>query len=123
MNRKRIWMVALLAISVAAIGAAPSSAESTYHKYLMKGSIIESSEEGIYLCIGTADGAKTGQVLDVVRTSRATSGAPKGGAKFKREKVGAVEILEVVDEHFARAKKLSGEANVGDLVELEMKGN
>jgi len=123
MNSKRIWMVILLAMAVAAVSAVPSEAASTYHKYFMKGSIIEASEEGIFLCIGTEDGAKPGQVLDVMRISRDTSGAPKGGAKFKREKVGEVEILQVVDEHFARARKVKGEATVSDMVELEMKAN
>ena len=121
MNSKRMWMVVFLAMAVAVVGATPSDAASTYHKYFMKGSIVEASDEGIYLCIGSEDGAKAGQVLDVVRISRNTSGAPKGGARFKREHVGKVEILEVVDEHFARAKKVSGEANVADMVELETK--
>jgi len=121
MNSKRMGMLLLLAMAVAAFSAAPATAASAYHKYLMKGSIIEVSNEGIYLCIGTEDGAEPGQVLDVMRISRDTSGAPKGGAKFKREKVGKVEILEVVDEHFARAKQVSGEAKVSDMVELETK--
>lgn len=121
MNTKRVWMAVLLAVAIAAIGAAPSQAGSAYHKYFMKGSIIESSEEGIYLCIGTEDGAKPGQVLEVMRVSRISGGSSKEETKFKREKVGQVEILKVVDEHFARAKKVSGEANVGDMVELEVK--
>lgn len=121
MNIKRLGMLVLLAMVVAAFSAAPVTAASAYHKYVMKGSIIEVSDEGIYLCIGTEDGAEPGQVLDVMRISRDTSGAPKGGAKFKREKVGEVEILQVVDEHFARAKKVSGEATVSDMVELETK--
>ncbi len=121
MNSNRMWMVALLAIVVATFSAVPSQAASAYHKYFMKGSIIESSEEGIYLCIGTEDGAKPGQVLDVMRISRVPGGSPKSAPKFRREKVGQVEILEVVDEHFARAKKVSGEAKVSDMVELEVK--
>ena len=121
MNSKRMGLLVLLAIAVAVVSAAPTEAASAYHKYIMKGSIVEVSAEGIYLCIGTEDGAEPGQVLDVMRISRDTSGAPKGGAKFKREKVGKVEILQVVDEHFARAKQVSGEAKVSDMVELETK--
>jgi len=120
MNSKRWGMLAVVVMVAAMLAAAPAAAGSAYHKYFMKGSIIEVSEEGIYLCIGTEDGAKPGQVLDVMRMSRDRSGAPKSAAKFKREKVGAVEILEVVDEHFARAKKVSGEATVSDMVELEV---
>jgi hypothetical protein len=116
-------MVVLVAATIATFatfGAAPSLAASAYHKYFMKGSIIEASEEGIYLCIGTEDGAKAGQVLDVMRISRVPGGSPKAAPKFKRENVGKVEILEVVDEHFARAKKVSGEVRVSDMVELEL---
>ncbi|MEO8198689.1 MAG: hypothetical protein ABI689_18395 [Thermoanaerobaculia bacterium] len=120
MNNKRWAMLAVVVMVAAMLTAAPAAAGSAYHKYFMKGSIIEASEEGIYLCIGTEDGAKAGQVLDVMRVSRDTSGASKSGPKFKREKVGTVEILAVVDEHFARAKKVSGEAGVSDMVELEV---
>lgn len=122
MNSKRMGMMVLLALAIAVASAVPASAASAYHKYVMKGSIIEASDAGIYLCIGTEDGAKPGQVLDVMRISRDTSGAPKGGPRFKREKVGEVEILQVVDEHFARARKVKGEATVSDMVELETKG-
>ena len=38
---------------------------------------------------------------------------------FKREEVGKVKILEIVDEHMANAKILSGEAKVNDIVELK----
>ncbi len=121
MNSKRMGMLVLLVMAIAVAGSTPASAASAYHKYIMKGSIVEVSDEGIYLCIGSEDGAEPGQVLDVMRISRDTSGAPKGGAKFKRENVGKVEILQVVDEHFARAKQVSGEAKVSDMVELETK--
>ena len=84
MNSKRIWTAALLAIAVVTFGAVPSQAASVYHKVFMKGSIIESSEEGIYLCIGSEDGAKSGQVLDVMRVSKVSGGSSKAGAKFKR---------------------------------------
>ena len=94
---------------------------SVYHKYLMRGTVLESTDGKIYLCVGTSDGAKAGQELTVVRFTK-TGGSPglKGQRPtFNREEVGKVKILEVVDEHMANAKILSGEAKVNDIVELK----
>lgn len=92
---------------------------SAYHRYLMKGSIIENDGSALYLCIGTHDGAEVGQELDVVRVKRAPGGGKSGIVRFERKQVGRVRIEEITDEHFARAKLLSGEAKKGDLVELQ----
>jgi hypothetical protein len=40
-------------------------------------------------------------------------------SSFNREVVGKVKIMEIVDEHMANAKVISGEAKVNDIVELE----
>ena len=92
---------------------------SAYHRYLMKGSIVEKEGSALYLCIGTHDGATVGQELDVVRVKRAPGGGKSGIVRFERKQVGRVRIEEITDEHFARAKLLSGEAEKGDLVELQ----
>ncbi len=87
---------------------------TAYHKYIMKGSIIETSADGVYLCIGTRDGAKVDQELDVykiITISHARS-------TFQRVHVGKIKITEVVDEHFAKAKVISGKAEKNDIVEL-----
>lgn len=99
---------------------ADASEPGIYHRYFMKGSIVEASEAGIYLCIGTHDGATAGQELDVFHVSHVSAG-PKGAIKLKREKVGRVRIDEVVDEHFATATVIEGKAEKGDIVELEEK--
>ena len=99
-----------------------SFAGSVYHKYLMRGTVLESTDGKIYLCVGTSDGAKAGQELTVVRFVKTETGSPglKGQhPMFKREEVGKVKILEIVDEHMANAKILSGEAKVNDIVELK----
>jgi len=87
------------------------------HKYLMKGSVLEATDGTVYLCVGTSDGAKAGQELTVVRFTK-TGTNPKGGPMFKKEEVGKVKIQEIVDEHMANAKIISGEAKVNDIVEL-----
>ena len=99
-----------------------SFAGSVYHKYLMRGTVLESTDGKIYLCVGTSDGAKAGQELTVVRFVKTETESPglKGQhPMFKREEVGKVKILEIVDEHMANAKIVSGEAKVNDIVELK----
>ncbi|HBL26597.1 MAG TPA: hypothetical protein DD490_07170 [Acidobacteria bacterium] len=103
---------------VAAPGAAAED-PGIRHTFFMAGSIIEASAEGIYLCIGSPDGARVGQQLDVVRITRVPSHGPKQqGARFKREKIGTVRIDAIVDEHFAQATVTSGRAEKGDIVRL-----
>ena len=100
-------LMVILLTSCATMGTA-------YHKYIMKGSIIETSDDGVYLCIGTRDGAKVDQELDVykiITISHARS-------TFQRVHVGKIKITEVVDEHFAKAKVISGKAEKNDIVEL-----
>jgi hypothetical protein len=86
----------------------------TYHKYLMKGSIIETCDSDIYLCIGSNDGAEVGQELDVYKIRTIS----KARSTFQRENAGKVKITEIVDEHFAKAKVISGKAKKNDVVEL-----
>jgi hypothetical protein len=112
-----IYMVLLVLLVVTT-----SYAASVYHKYLMRGTVLESTDGKIYLCVGTSDGAKAGQELTVVRFVKTETESPglKGQhPMFKREEVGKVKILEIVDEHMANAKIISGEAKVNDIVELK----
>jgi hypothetical protein len=95
-----------------------SYAGSVYHKYLMRGTVLEATDGKIYLCVGTSDGAKAGQELTVVRFVKEEA-EPHGVLSFNREVVGKVKIMEIVDEHMANAKVISGEAKVNDIVELE----
>ena len=127
--RRKAWTWVFLVALGWAFGAGAASAAGkeaskpgVYHRYIMKGSLMEVDDEGIYLCVGTRDGAKAGQQIDVFRYTRDRSRNPKSGVRFKRVKVGRIEILEVVDEHFARAKALEGKLREGDVAELEEPG-
>ncbi len=91
-----------------------SSCATVYHRYIMKGSIIEASDSDLYLCIGSKDGASVGQELDVYKIIRLTRARPT----FKREYAGKVKITEIIDEHFAKATVISGKAEKDDIVEL-----
>lgn len=110
------FLIALSALVVAP--AARAENPGIRHTLFMAGSVIEASAEGIYLCIGTAEGAAPGQVLDVVRVTRDKSVNPKQGARFHREKVGRVRVDAIVDEHFAQATVLDGRVEKGDIVRL-----
>ena len=90
------------------------SCATVYHGFLMKRSIIETSDADIYLCIGSKDGAAAGQELNVYKVIRATRARPT----FRREYTGKVKITEIIDEHFAKATVISGKAEKDDIVEL-----
>jgi hypothetical protein len=116
---KLAFAASLLAVStLLAVSSARAESPGIRHTVFMAGSVIEASDEGIYLCIGTAEGAAPGQVLDVVRVTRVRSGNPKQGIRFHREKVGKVKVEAIVDEHFAQATVLDGKVEKGDIVRL-----
>lgn len=102
-----VMFMVILLTSCATMGKA-------YHKYLMKGSVIETYDSDIYLCIGTRDGAEVGQELDVYKIRTIS----KARSTFQRELSGKVKITEIVDEHFAKARVISGKAEKNDIVEL-----
>lgn len=118
--RKKLRLL-LGSATLLAVLAGCSTMQGAQHKYLMRGQVLEASAGAVYLCIGTADGAKKGQHLSVYRfVRRAGPPSSKSNAStFKREKTGAVEITEIVDEHYARARVLSGDVGEGNMVELE----
>ena len=91
-----------------------ASCATVYHGFLMKGSIIEASDSDVYLCIGSKDGASVGQELDVYKIPQTKPEA----LHFYREHTGKVRITEIIDEHFAKAKVISGRAEKNDIVEL-----
>lgn len=90
--------------------------ETARHKYIMRGQILEATADGVYLCIGSADGAEVGQEFKVYRFVRVPP--IKSIPNYKREETGTVKITEIIDEHFAKAKILTGEARENYIVEL-----
>ena len=109
------------ALLVCAAGAAWADDAGRYHEFVMKGSVIDVAEEGIYFCIGTPEGAKVGEEYDAIHVSRDISGHPRSAPRFKRVKVGRVKVEEIVDVHYARAKVIEGKVEKGDIISLEKK--
>ena len=97
------------------------SCATVYHGFLMKGSIIETSDSDVYLCIGKKDGASVGQELNVYKivTFRFPPKPSPTLTRFKRESMGKVRITEIIDEHFAKATVISGKVEKNDIVELD----
>jgi len=90
------------------------------HKYIMRGQVLEINNNVVYLCIGSNDGASVGQELTVVKFDKIPVDSQKYvGPIFKREETGKVKILEIVDEHYAKATLLSGEVEPHYTVELK----
>lgn len=115
MRKTTIVSMFVAILFVAAAGCA--TLETAGHKYIMKGQILDVSDGQVYLCVGSAEGAKAGQEFLVYRHVRAPY-AGKATPSFKREMVGSVKITQVVDEHFAMANILRGDIKVNDVAEL-----
>jgi hypothetical protein len=90
------------------------SCATVYHGFLTKGSIIETSDSEVYLCIGNKDGASVGQELNVYKIIQRQSKV----TPFRRVLTGKVKITEIIDEHFAKGTVISGKAEKNDIVEL-----
>lgn len=95
-----------------------SGSPSEVKIYLMKGQILDVADGEAYLCIGSAEGARTGQEFTVFRFTRMQPIGAKQQPTYKRDPVGAVKITEVVDEHYARAKVVRGDVRTNDVAEL-----
>jgi hypothetical protein len=101
--------------------------QKMFHNYIMKGSIVAKKGSDVIICIGKKDGAKAGQELDVFRfvqgrslseTGEEWGVGPDTASAYRRVKTGRIRITRVFDEHFARARILSGTARVNYAVEL-----
>ena len=101
----------LLVILLMVIGCA--TMEAARHEYLMRGSVLDVQDGTAYLCLGTEQGAKVGQVFTVHRYVH-TPGS-RGG--YNVDYVGSVKIMKV-ESHMAYAKILTGDVKANDVVDL-----
>lgn len=109
--------VALMIVGLMLSGCA--SLQTAGHKYIMRGQVLEVSDSTAYLCVGTRDGAQVGQEFTVYRFERTPSVNPKSTApSYKRTETGKIKIIEIVDEHMATAKILSGNVKINDVAEM-----
>lgn len=121
-NPSRLFAALALAGALAFSFALPSVASASEggfrHNVLMRGQVLEKEGETLVVCVGQADGAQVGQVLDVIRHKRRIRHSRAGGPRYRREGVGQVRIVELFDSHYAEAEVISGSPKVNDTVEL-----
>ena len=109
----------VFAFAATALVAGPVLAQGLGHTFFMRGSIVGTDARGKVICLGKADGASEGQILEVYRVA-ATTGPSKGvGANFRRDLVGHVRVDHIFNEHFAHASTVDGKPAAHDIVELK----
>lgn len=108
----------LFAAAVLVILSACATNSPTRH-YFMQGQVLSVEDQNVELCVGEAHGAEVGQVLSVYRNEKVRTAPKAVGAGFKRVPMGQVRIVEVFDEHYARAEIVSGEVHANDTAELQ----
>lgn len=114
---RKTLMVALAGISM--LAAVPAMAQGIGHSLFMRGSIVDTGSNGTVVCIGKADGAEVGQVLEVYRNVPVAGSSYKGtGPAFRRQAVGHVRIDHIYDDHFAHVSVTDGKPTKHDIVEL-----
>lgn len=102
-----------------ALATSAYAQESTYrHEVVMRGQVLEADAGALVVCVGEADGAQVGQVLEVVRHKRVSRSPKAAGSRFRREPIGQVRITELFDTHYAQAEVVTGKPKVNDTVEL-----
>lgn len=88
------------------------------HEYFMRGQILDVNNNIAYLCIGSSDGASVGQELTVHRFEK-IPGTSRAKSSFKKVETGKIKIIEIVDEHYAKAEVVTGEVKVNYTAELK----
>lgn len=116
-GRSRRWL-GLGVLMLALAGTAHAAEGSFKHEVVMRGQVLEADAGALVVCVGEADGAQVGQVLEVVRHKRVSRSPKAAGPRFRREPVGQVRITELFDTHYAQAQVVSGKPKVNDTVEL-----
>lgn len=106
---------------LAMLGATPTFAQGIGHSFFMRGSIVGKDSTGTVVCVGKADGATVGQVLEVYRVETTPGPSKTPGAGFRRVAVGHVKIDHIFDDHFAHVSVADGTPAVHDIVELRKK--
>ncbi len=115
MNMRTAARILVAILFATSLGCA--TIESTGHKYIMRGSVLDVSDGTAYLCIGTEQGAKVGQEFTVYRYVKIMM--PRKGVQwqYRIDTVGKVKITDT-ESHMAHASIVSGDVKANDVVEL-----
>jgi hypothetical protein len=107
-----------LGIMTALLFLYASGCASFYHEHMMKGNILKQNGNEYYICIGSKDGAKEGQIYNVF-TYKENPKFVDTPSYMQRVNIGTIKITNIVHEHYAKAVLVSGKANKYDFVELK----
>lgn len=108
-----------MALMLSLAFATAANAQEISHKYLMRGQILDAQDKTLVVCIGKEDGAQVGQVLDVIRHKRGPHQHKSTAPTFVRTDIGQIRITSIIDDHYANATVIEGEAKLNDSVELQ----
>ena len=108
-----VLVILLIAMGCATVWA-QGPLETMRHRVFMRGQILDVEGGTAYLCLGTEQGAKVGDVLTVRRY--VSIGGARGG-RYRVDNIGTVQITEVFS-HMANAKILKGDVKIHDVVDL-----
>ncbi len=114
---KRTFATALIMLALPTGFPTAALAAGIGHTLFMRGSVVDMTGGVPTICIGKADGALAGQVLDVYRVT-AVQGMK---AAFFRKHVGSIRIAAIVDDHFATTAVIKGNIAKHDIVEMSRK--
>jgi hypothetical protein len=83
---------------------------------LMRGSVVRASENTIVVCLGSDEPIEPGAIFSVNRATYSGS-IDADTDTYSRENVGKIRILRPLNDHFAKARIIDGEAKSGDMIE------
>lgn len=95
------------AIGLLLFGSTPLLAQGVGHTFFMRGKIVRMDAGGSVACLGKADGAQVGQILEVYHASYR-----------HRRLVGHVEVDQIFDDHYAHFQVKDGTPQKGDWITL-----
>lgn len=111
-KRKSIKLLGVV-LSVLMVGCT----SNVRHEWIMRGQVLTLTNDEVTICVGQRDGARVGDEFDVEHIT-VVPGPPKGSPSFARATVARIRIVDLFDEHYARARVLTGTPAVNDVVEL-----
>jgi hypothetical protein len=92
------------------------SVNDAYHQFFMRGQVVQVDNDKVVVCLGTQGEFGPGDEYDVFQIVQEGSMAD-GTDTYHLEMVGAIVLVEIVDEHFARGRITNGTAEVSNEVE------
>ena len=108
--------LALLSVLVA-LAACSTNPNQVASDDMTRGSVVRTSEKTIVVCLGSDKSIEPGTIFSVHRVAY-TGSIDEDTDSYSRKSVGKIRILRPLNDHFARASIIDGEAAPGDMIEL-----